>query len=212
MQVSEVSQNFNFSFRFDNAHNKKVTKNDFLSDTESYKLSLSVDYKESAITYSVKKNESNNSIKQIDNSDKTKDFAAVKAEIKREIKEQTIQLLTQYLDEAPEAKNNLKEFFLNNPEALEKIEAGDIPDYFNVDNTAKRILDIYFSRYDDGDKEEFVKNAREIISQAYGEVGQMVGALPDIVLQTRDKIYEILDKFANEEDVSDFIKLGNPEN
>ncbi len=212
MQVSEVSQKFNFSIRFDNAQNKKENKSDFLFDIESYKLTLSADYKESTVTYSAKKNESKNEEKRIDASNNIKVIAETKAEIKREIKQQTIQLLTQYLEEVPEVKNNLKEFFLNNPEALKKIEAGEIPDYFNVENTAKRILDIYFSRYDGGDKEEFVKNAREIISQAYGEVEQMVGALPEIVLKTRDKVYEILDKFANGEDISEFVNIGNQEN
>lgn len=154
----------------------------------------------------VNKNSEADEVKNI-TEDSPKSLGETKAEIKKQIEAQTYQLLKQYLGDSPEVKESLKEFFTNNPEALQQIEKGEIPEYFNVENTAKRILDIYFSRYNGEDKEEFAEYARNIISQAYGEVEGMVGTLPGIVQETRDKIYEVLDKFANGEDVSDFITL-----
>ena len=37
---------------------------------------------------------------------------------------------------------SLGAFFANNPEVLEQVENGKVPDYFNVENTGDRILDI----------------------------------------------------------------------
>jgi hypothetical protein len=97
-------------------------------------------------------------------------------------------------------------YFKEHPEDLQAISQGEIPEYFNVDNTTRRILDIYFSRYQEGeDKSEFVKRAKSIIEQAYGDVEKMVGTLPDIVQQTRSKVNELLDKFAQGGDISDFM-------
>jgi hypothetical protein len=97
-------------------------------------------------------------------------------------------------------------YYAEHPEDLQAISQGEIPEYFNVDNTASRILDIYFSRYQEGeDKNEFVTRAKSIIEQAYGDVEKMVGTLPDIVQQTRSKVNEMLDKFAQGEDISDFM-------
>ncbi|MFC1564554.1 hypothetical protein ACFL6G_06425 [candidate division KSB1 bacterium] len=108
-----------------------------------------------------------------------------------------------------QVKDSLGTYFKENPEAAEQVSRGEIPEYFNVENTARRILDIYFSRYEEGeDKTSFVERAKEIINQAYGDVEGMVGELPEIVLQTRDKIMEILDRFAAGEDISDFMTLG----
>ncbi|MFC1562895.1 hypothetical protein ACFL4Z_02465 [candidate division KSB1 bacterium] len=208
MQTNAVSQNFNFSTKLTNINkNKNLNKNSSLADSNSYNLTLSANYKETAVSYSTDKNESKNEVKQIDTETKTKNITEIRMDIRNEIKMQTIQLLTQYLEEVPEVKSSLKEFFTNNPESLNEIAAGKIPEYFNVENTAKRILDIYFSVYDGEEKEAFVERARRVISQAYSEVEQMVGTLPDIVLQTRDKVFEILDKFANGEDVSDFVAI-----
>jgi len=105
-----------------------------------------------------------------------------------------------------QVKDFLGAYFKEHPEDVEKISRGEIPDYFNVDNTARRILDIYFSRYQEGeDKGEFVKRAKGIIEQAYGDVEKMVGTLPDIVQKTREKVMEILDNFAQGGDISDFM-------
>jgi hypothetical protein len=105
--------------------------------------------------------------------------------------------------------DSLGAFFKENPEAAEQVSRGEIPEYFNVENTARRILNIYMPYYEEGeDKQAFVDRAKDIINQAYSDVGGMVGELPDIVLQTRDKIMEILDKFAVGEDISNFMQAG----
>ncbi len=108
-----------------------------------------------------------------------------------------------------QVKDSLGAFFIENPEAAEQVSRGEIPEYFNVENTARRILNIYFSRYEEGeDKQAFVERAKEIINQAYSDVEGIAGDLPEIVLQTRDKIMDILDKFAAGEDISNFMNVG----
>jgi len=108
-----------------------------------------------------------------------------------------------------QVKDSLGAFFVENPEAAEQVSRGEIPDHFNVENTARRILNIYFSRYEEGeDKQTFVERAKEIINQAYSDVGGIVGDLPEIVLQTREMIMDILDRFAAGEDISGFMNIG----
>ena len=110
-----------------------------------------------------------------------------------------------------QVKYYLGTFFTENPEAVEQVSRGEIPEYFNVENTARRILDIYFAYFEEGqDRTAFVERAKSIIEQAYGDVAELVGELPAIVLQTRDKVMEILDIFADGGDVSEFMqrKIG----
>ncbi|MFC1562059.1 hypothetical protein ACFL4Q_03590 [candidate division KSB1 bacterium] len=105
-------------------------------------------------------------------------------------------------------KESLGLFYKENPEAIEQVSRGEIPEYFNVENTAQRILSIYFNHYTEGqDRVEFAERAKGIINQAYGEVEGLVGELPDIVLETRKKVMEILNKFAAGEDISDFMQI-----
>ena len=139
-----------------------------------------------------------------------KTIGDTREEIRKQIKEQTINLLSSLLVDHPEVKDSLGQFIKENPDAAEEISNGEIPDYFNVDNTSKRILDIYFSRYDGGDKQAFVERAKEIINQAYSDVEGEVGSLPSIVNQTHDRIMDILDKFAAGEDVSEYVKYSEP--
>ena len=121
------------------------------------------------------------------------EIAILRADIQAEILEQV--------------KAFLGTFFEKNPEAAEEISQGIIPEYFNVDNTARRILNIYFARFEQGeDKVAFAERAISIIKQAYGDVESIVGGLPEIVLQTRSKVMEILDIFAQGGDISDFMQ------
>ena len=119
-----------------------------------------------------------------------------------------VQLRAEIHSEIIEQVNNFLEvFFDENPEAAEQVGRGIIPEYFNVDNTARRILNIYFSRYEEGqDREEFTTRAKNIIEQAYTDVGGLVGEFPDIVLDTRKKVMDILDIFAEGGDISDFLQ------
>ena len=106
-----------------------------------------------------------------------------------------------------QVKDLLGVFFEENPEAVEQVSRGEIPEYFNVENTARRILDIYFAYYQEGqERTAFVERAKSIIEQAYADVEAMVGTLPDIVQQTREKVMEILDTFAKGGDISEFMQ------
>ena len=213
MQVNSISQGYNSLTQPPKNISRKEEETISIR-SESYKVLLSSEFKFSAvnITYTeegnkLNKNEEKNSLQRTIG-DSKENLAKTKEDIRKEIELQTVQLLKKYLEKFPEVKRSLKEFFENNSEALDQIKAGEIPEYFNVENTAKRILDIYFSKYNGEDKKTFAEHARSIISQAYSEVEQIVGTLPNIVIQTRDKVYEILDKFVKGEDVSEFIKIG----
>ncbi|NVM01681.1 MAG: hypothetical protein HWN67_05070 [Candidatus Helarchaeota archaeon] len=211
MQVNAISQGYNRLMQPLNINIKE--EEPILFSSESYKVSFSSESKLSAvnITYNAgeKRLNINKESKSVDETtgDSHKNLAKTKEDIRREIELQTVQLLRKYLEKFPEVKTSLKEFFENNPETLDQIKAGEIPEYFNVENTAKRILDIFFSRYDGEDRKAFAERAKSIISQAYRDVEQIVGTLPEIVIQTRNKIYEILDKFANGDDVSEFVNI-----
>ena len=109
-----------------------------------------------------------------------------------------------------QVKSFLGLFFEKSPEAVEQVVRGEIPEYFNVENTARRILNIYFSQYKEGeDKEAFAERAKSIIVQAYGDVVGIVGDLPEIVLETRSKVMQILEEFANGGDISGFMQTIN---
>lgn len=181
----------------------------------SFRLSISAksDTVNESATYSMPVQDYSKNVEKM-NESQTQDVenqqdlkGGTKEEIREQIKMQTIALLSQYMSKNPELKDSMSQFFNDNPTAAVEIAQGKIPEYFNVDNTAKRIVDIYFNRYDGGDRKAFVERAKNIISQAYNEVGGDVGTLPDIVYQTRNKVMEILDKFAQGEDVSNFVKV-----
>jgi len=186
------------------------------SQPSAYILSLSVNTNTSIEITTYNNNalaqRSPEQVNKAASSDEARQLTTVelKEKIRLEVENQFLAQLKKFIDENPEMKEMLFEFYSNNPEALQKVAGGEIPEYFNVDNTAKRILDIYFSQYDGGDRQEFVDRAKGIIKQAYSEVeGQFDGGLPSIVYATRDKIMEILDKFAAGEDISDFISIPN---
>lgn len=180
-------------------------------------LSASVQVRDFQATYSV----SGKGAQEIENSADVDDAnpndlddlsGATKDQIHDQVQARAISLLNSYLGKNTELKTSLGDFFRNNPEALQDISEGKIPDYFNVDNTARRILDIYFQRYDGGDRQAFVDRAKGIINQAYNEVEGEVGALPDIVHETRNKIMDILNRFAAGGDVSDFVEVPSAAN
>jgi len=105
-----------------------------------------------------------------------------------------------------QVKESLGTFFRENPEAVEQVSNGEIPEYFNEENTARRILDIYLRYYTGGeDRADFVESAKKIIQQAYGDVEALVGDLPGLVQDTRELVMEMLDRFAAGEDISDFM-------
>ncbi len=108
-----------------------------------------------------------------------------------------------------QVKTSLGTFFKENPEAAEEVSRGEIPEYFNVENTGRRILMIYFNNFQEGDdKSSFVSRAKEIINQAYSDVEGITGGLPNIVQETREFIMEMLDRFEKGEDISGFLGMN----
>ena len=132
--------------------------------------------------------------------------------IQKQVDEQVQELTKYYLsifeksDEGKKAKESLATYFNENPEALEEIENGDVPEYWNQENTAKRIFDIVFSGFNKGketDMDKFYEKSKSMIEQAYSEVEEMVGGLPTLVTDTKEAVLNGLEQFKDGKDISE---------
>ncbi|RKY89632.1 hypothetical protein DRQ09_00985 [candidate division KSB1 bacterium] len=193
MNISQVRpyqemQNYNELNRRPQLKESKSTGSEISISYRYEKIDIRFQYK----TYRKEKN-SDQIEKPINKKDITPSLIfSQKEKIKNEILEQTKQLLAR--------------FFEKNPEALKEIQQGKIPEYFNVENTARRILNIFFSRYDGEDPEVFVDRVKKIINQAYKDVENIIGgSLPEIVQKTKEKVLQMLDDFAGGKDITDFL-------
>lgn len=100
---------------------------------------------------------------------------------------------------------NMKSYFDQNPEALEEVSAGKVPEYWNQENTAKRIFSIALMGLKEGmTREEFYENAKGMIDQAYGEVHGMLGFdFPQLVLDTKEAVLNGLEQFRDGTEAED---------
>ncbi len=106
-------------------------------------------------------------------------------------------------EEAQKSKEALSEYFAGNPEDLKEIEKGNIPEYWNQENTAKRIFDIAVQGFKkDMNTEEFADKAETMVAKAYKEVEKIVGNLPDLVKETRESVMKGLDQFRDGKPIS----------
>ncbi len=107
-------------------------------------------------------------------------------------------------DEAEKTSQSLKEYFDSNPDALKDIQNGNIPEYWNKENTAKRIFDIAMQGYEEGmDKETFYEKTEKMINQAYSEVRQNIGSLPGLVEETQAAVLDGLAQFRDGTSISE---------
>lgn len=102
--------------------------------------------------------------------------------------------------------DQLKTFYQNNPQALDQISQGKIPDYFNVENTAKRQFDIALWSYnEDDDINEFYNKAVDLINLAYEDTEKRLPfELPGIVKDTKEAVLYALEQFkdgVNKDDI-----------
>ncbi len=186
------------SLNFNLTHTKETQKTSDSQAVTYEKTEISAEYS----FYSFEKSGRNVEAKQQGEIPKLSD-AAETARLREKIHQEVIS----------QVKDFMAAFFVDNPEAAEQVSKGEIPDYFNEENTARRILDIYMPYYTEGeDKQAFVERAKGIIDQAYGDVAGLVGELPDLVQRTRELIMDVLDKFAAGDDISDFMgyTVGGP--
>ena len=72
-----------------------------------------------------------------------------------------------------------------------------VPEYWNRENTARRIFQIAMMGYAEGtDRGEFADRAMAMVKQAYSDVGAMLGQeFPQLVLDTRQAVLDALDQF-----------------
>jgi hypothetical protein len=144
------------------------------------------------------------------NDQKEEGIFAKRERIKNEVWQQTYSMLqdaiAQYMSSGNSTDSNddsqaidpfgLGAYYTENPEDWEKVQQGIVPDYFNVENTGRRILDIWMPQGGTQDAES-LQSARLNIERAYDEVSRMFGGhLPQLVLDTRDYILKKLDGMA----------------
>jgi len=88
-------------------------------------------------------------------------------------------------------------YYADHPDDWKKVQLGIVPDYFNVENTGKRILDIWMPQDGTAMDAAGVERARQNIIKAYSEVSEMFGnKLPQLVLDTKEYILEKLSEMA----------------
>ncbi len=94
------------------------------------------------------------------------------------------------------AHDELKSYFADNPEALQQVAAGEIPEYWNVENTAKRMFGIVTAGYNqEMDVEQFYQTAVDFVNQAYDEVHDMIGFdFPSLVTDTKEALLNGLEQ------------------
>ena len=74
---------------------------------------------------------------------------------------------------------------------------GAVPEYWNKENTARRIFSIAMMGYEEGmDREQFADKAIEMVKQAYSDVRSMLGfEFPELVTDTRQAVLDALEQF-----------------
>jgi len=88
-------------------------------------------------------------------------------------------------------------YYADHPDDWKKVQLGIVPDYFNVENTGKRILDIWMPQDGTAMDAAGVERAIQNIIKAYSEVSEMFGnKLPQLVLDTKEYILEKLSEMA----------------
>ncbi len=94
------------------------------------------------------------------------------------------------------AHDELKSYFTENPEALQQVAAGEIPEYWNVANTAKRMFGIVTAGFNpEMDVEHFYQTAVDFVNQAYDEVHDMIGFdFPSLVTDTKEALLNGLEQ------------------
>ncbi len=94
------------------------------------------------------------------------------------------------------AKDELGNYFKENPQALKEIADGKMPEYWNVQNTASRMFDIVTAGFsDDTDLEGFYNKALDFVHQAYDEVQLVIGFdFPPLVKDTKEALLNGLEQ------------------
>ncbi len=94
------------------------------------------------------------------------------------------------------AHDELKSYFAENPEALQQVAAGEIPEYWNVENTARRMFGIVTAGFNpEMDVEHFYQTAVDFVNQAYDEVHDMIGFdFPSLVTDTKEALLNGLEQ------------------
>ncbi len=94
------------------------------------------------------------------------------------------------------AKDELGNYFKENPQALKEIADGKMPEYWNMQNTASRMFDIVTAGYSGKeDLEGFYNKALDFVHQAYDEVQLVIGFdFPPLVKDTKEALLNGLEQ------------------
>lgn len=134
-------------------------------------------------------------------------------QIRSQIQDQVENYLSRLIDGGSndklvgQAQSDLKNYFQENPDALDEIAQGRIPEYWNAANTATRLFNILLAGYNESiSRETFYEKAMALTDQAYGEVHTLIGHdFPDLVLKTRSVLEDALKQFKDGADPSQIV-------
>lgn len=95
------------------------------------------------------------------------------------------------------AKENLHAYFSENQQALEEVANGQVPEYWNVENTAKRLFEIVTAGVgDETERQAFYDKAVDFVNKAYDDVKLVIGfEFPPLVKDTREALMNGLEQF-----------------
>jgi len=124
-------------------------------------------------------------------------------QIRSQIQDQVENYLSRLMDGGSndnligQAHSDLSTYFQDNPDALDEIAQGRIPEYWNAANTATRLFNILLSGYNESiSRDTFYEKAMALTDQAYGEVHSLIGHdFPELVLETRSVLEDALKQF-----------------
>jgi hypothetical protein len=191
---------FNFNPKHQTASEEKTQEQAIRSDRFSLNMEISVGtYNRNGAVQGVngQKNTGALTYQSMKLEVQKQSFALLMGRMDEEKEKDPLQRLLAYASELAGTNEDplgLGAYFAANPQDLETVQRGEIPDYFNVENTGQRILDIWMGGIQPGsDNTQFVENAKAMINQAYDEISGMLGGLPGIVEETRDWIMQQLD-------------------
>lgn len=105
------------------------------------------------------------------------------------------------------AKEDLHAYFSENPQALEEVANGQVPEYWNVENTAKRMFDIVTAGVaDETDRQAFYEKAVDFVNKAYDDVKLVLGfEFPPLVKDTREALMNGLEQFKDGTDLKQIV-------
>lgn len=114
-----------------------------------------------------------------DEKDLVDEFQIQLDEFQAAIRKELLDSILESID--PETKNMLVEQFKQDHvmyEVEEGVEAAEVPDYWNSENTSQRIVDFAMSFADENSSPEFLEELRGAVMEGFAQAKELLGDIP----------------------------------